>query len=96
MDLQRVFSSPTLPMQALHGATSDSLPSTEAPPTPKDEEYSLPSSKSLDTRAYANGSDRAQVVDSGTADDVSFEMRLDSLHFDSLSFDPDTFDVQNL
>jgi len=25
--------------------------------------------------------------------DLSFEMRLDSLHFDSLSFDPEDFDV---
>jgi len=25
--------------------------------------------------------------------DLSFEMRLDSLHFDSLSFDPEGFDV---
>lgn len=25
--------------------------------------------------------------------DLSFEMRLDSLHFDSLSFDPEEFDI---
>ena len=100
MDLQRLFSAPTQPMQSeSHGETSDSLPSTVDPPTPKDEAYhvqfSLPSSPVLD--ALARTPEQAKTPRDADAErDFSFEMRLDSFHFDSLSFDPDTFDVRNL
>lgn len=36
---------------------------------------------------------RSDDQPAGVPRDVSFEMRLDSLHFDSLSFDPEEFDV---
>ena len=100
MDLQRLFSAPTQPMQSeSHGETSNSLPSTVDPPTPKDEAYhvqfSLPSSTVLD--ALARTPEQAKTPrDADVERDFSFEMRLDSFHFDSLSFDPDTFDVRNL
>jgi hypothetical protein len=59
----------------------------------------------LDNNTNANGESNAQwrspgvqwhrLSDdpAGVPNDISMEMRLDSLHFDSLSFDPDDFDV---
>ncbi|VDC05378.1 unnamed protein product [Peniophora sp. CBMAI 1063] len=79
--------------------TNDTAPSPDmdddAPATPIDEEldFSIPSIPSF---IVGNGEPEAPKPDFDEDEgmgDVSFEMRLDSLHFENLSFDVDRFDL---
>ncbi|KZV65836.1 hypothetical protein PENSPDRAFT_756152 [Peniophora sp. CONT] len=78
--------------------TNDTAPSpemdTDGPATPiDDEDFSIPSIPSF---TVDNGEPQAPkpfVDEDDLMGDISFEMRLDSLHFENLSFDVDNFDV---
>ncbi|KAG6865864.1 hypothetical protein C0991_010945 [Blastosporella zonata] len=87
MKLSRVFSLPSSD-EAPHTTSmsrNSSEPSTSSfsgPETPTDESAPVPNCRQ--NRPFA----AVPALDPG---DVSFEMKLDSLHFDSLSFDADRF-----
>ncbi|KAF7984060.1 hypothetical protein HWV62_17603 [Athelia sp. TMB] len=109
LDLHRVFtfssSSPTpddelqdtprpshdacsLPTLSQEGSSAPSTPSLEsAEPVDETPPYA-PSSK-----VHWRTSAEMRRSSADVPRDASFEMRLDSFHFDSLSFDPDEFDV---
>ncbi|KAI0319814.1 hypothetical protein OF83DRAFT_1169875 [Amylostereum chailletii] len=103
VNLQSLFTAPTTGATSSPSTTSDSLPSTVEPTTPVDNDdfprrFSLGrgsgESDGLDV-AMEDQIRKSGSMDSATeaAQDISFEMRLDSLHFDSLSFDVEGFDI---
>ncbi|KAG5650165.1 hypothetical protein H0H81_000475 [Sphagnurus paluster] len=91
MSLQRIFSfsgdecSDATPSYIFSDSAGPSTASSSGPETPTDESNPLPlqfDGKNLST---------SSTVPMLRHDQISFEMRLDSLHFDSLSFDADEF-----
>jgi hypothetical protein len=93
-DSQETYSVPTSPRDDSTNSSAFSA-STEAsfevPGTPEEIYSPTPFSSLYVGKA---GSSQRRVADVSEADDggdISFEMRLHSLHFDALSFDPDAF-----
>ncbi|KAG6833199.1 hypothetical protein H0H87_010262 [Tephrocybe sp. NHM501043] len=76
-------------ISASRKSSGPSSSSSSGPETPTDESTHLPSSH-VDKHGYnyKHSSPDLPALEPG---DVSFEMKLDSLHFDSLSFDADRF-----
>lgn len=105
LELRRVFTSSkssdsletsSIPSMSPDGSTNSSAPSTstdasfEIPRMP-DEAYASTPIHSSRVEKFRDQRGKAHIVDPEFEGDVSFEMRLESLHFDSLSFDPDAF-----
>ncbi|KAI0060901.1 hypothetical protein BV25DRAFT_914152 [Artomyces pyxidatus] len=102
VNLQGIFSSNPAPASLPSPAdTNESLPSTAGPQTPVDDDdygfvISSPHSLDIDMEermgSQKSSSSNLDMQSAAPPErDISFEMRLDSLHFDSLSFDADQF-----
>ncbi|KAF9459568.1 hypothetical protein BDZ94DRAFT_1312294 [Collybia nuda] len=103
MSLQRIFSfsSPDHDVDAMprtsnmsRDSTGPSSASSLGPDTPTEEVIPLPlplHSTYSDRNGAVPQFKTAEVTSTISAGDISFEMRLDSLHFESLSFDADRF-----
>ncbi|KAF5386976.1 hypothetical protein D9615_001778 [Tricholomella constricta] len=97
MSLQRIFSfsgdefSEVTPTCMSRDPTGPSTASSSGPDTPTDESTPLPPNFITEDHGPFTPKPSATSVPALGQGEISFEMRLDSLHFESLSFDADRF-----
>ncbi|KAF8061450.1 hypothetical protein FPV67DRAFT_1703758 [Lyophyllum atratum] len=98
MSLQRIFSfsqaddfSDITPSSMSRDSSGPSTSSSSGPDTPTEESTPLPLHFGHEDHGLLSQKRSATAVPALGQGDISFEMRLDSLHFESLSFDADRF-----